>query len=305
MQARESRIAQNLEPVPIPPVQRPESGTTPLRANRSLSDRSSNSAQSGLIQVSKPGSRASCSASSTSPETQQQPVAYELPYPIRIGTPSDRLLELRLFHHYMQISHAWHPPDVPRNSLQSTWKQWVASLAMTDHTLMDAILGFSATNLRALYPSDRIVAQASYKYMQRAISNHAEQVRQGITDENAEVLFATSTFMALFSSMVPPSNTRGPPLHVSILPNLYYLELTTHKSSGFVHFRVQEPLQKLLAGGGFTIQRSKNISKKIWGVSAHSSHPDNQGMCTHLTSFWMTWTLMTMKLRLLLPTNTL
>lgn len=305
MQASESRIAQNLEPVPIPPVQRPEQGTTPPRTIRGPSDRSSNTAQCGLIQVSKPGSRASCPASPAPLESQQQPVAYELPYPTRTGTPSDRLLELRLFHHYMQISHAWHPPDVARNSLQSTWKQWVASLAMTDHTLMDAILGFSATNLRALYPSDRLVAQASYKYMQRAISNHAEQVRQGITDENAEVLFATSTFMALFSSMVPPSNTRGPPLHVSILLNLYYLKLITHKSSGFVHFRVRGPLQKLLAGEGFIIQRSRNTSRRIWGVSAHSSHPGNRGMCTHLTSSWMAWISMTMRLRLLLPTSKL
>lgn len=82
---------------------------------------------------------------------------------------------------------------------------------------MDAVLGFSAANLGALNPSDRLISQASHRYMLRAVTSHAKQIRQGINDQNGEVLFATSTFMALFSSMVPPSDVSGPPLHVGIL----------------------------------------------------------------------------------------
>lgn len=105
-------------------------------------------------------------------------------------------------------------PYHTQNDLPGIWKNWIADLALKDHTVMDAVLGFSATNLRVLNPSDRVISQASYKYMLRAVTSHASQIRQGITEQNAEVLFATSTFMALFSSMIPPSDTRGPPLHV-------------------------------------------------------------------------------------------
>lgn len=181
---------------------------------------SSPSSHSALVLASKSGLSTYSTSSATSIQRNQHPIVYQLPYPTPVGTPSNRLFELKLFHHYMQMSHAsmqLPQNDPPRLALQSIWKQWIAGLAMKDDTLMDALLGFAATNLRVLCPSDRKVANASYHYMLRAITSHAKQVREGINAQNAEVLFATSTFMALSSTMTPTDEARGPPLHVSVI----------------------------------------------------------------------------------------
>jgi Fungal specific transcription factor domain len=253
----------------IPSLRRLDLQATSVRTGRTTSEPTFSSSQSTLVQASRHGSQASSPAAPTSIPGQEQPIVFELPYPTTIGTPSDRLLELRLFHHYMQMSTSsrqWRQTLPPQNSLQGTWKQWVAGLAMKDHTLMDAVLGFSAANIGALNPSDRLVSQASYKYMLRAITGHAKQMRQGINDQNAEVLFATSTFMALFSSMVPPCDVRGPPLHVGILLYLDQLSLIFWQYSGLVPIKAREPLQKPLAGIRFKIPKSNCISMRTWSA---------------------------------------
>jgi hypothetical protein len=66
---------------------------------------------------------------------------------------------------------------------------------------MDALLGFSAFHLRLLCPSDLIISQASHKYMAKAIAEHARQLRDGVNEENAEILFATSMFIAFHASV--------------------------------------------------------------------------------------------------------
>lgn len=157
-----------------------------------------------------------------------------------MDTPSNKLFELKLFHHYMQMpqkSIQWQQDSRPKHTLQGVWKQWIASLAMKDDTLMDALLAFSAASLRILCPSDRWAANASSYYMLRTITSHARQVRYGINPQNAEVLFATSTFIALSASMTPAGEVSGPPLHVSVL--LYFSShLTNHLAIQW--FRTQQ-----------------------------------------------------------------
>lgn len=55
----------------------------------------------------------------------------------------------------------------------------------------------------------------SQKYMLRAISAHAEDLRRGINSKNAETVFAASTFIAFHSSFSQRFQTdrKGPPLH--------------------------------------------------------------------------------------------
>jgi hypothetical protein len=135
-----------------------------------------------------------------------------------IDTPTDRLFELRLFNHYIQLtSHdcsGLEPPDWRKSNI---WAAWMAGLAPTDQTLMDALLGFSAFHLQAHSTPDPKINKASHVYMSRAIRGHAVQLRQGVKADNVEVMFATSTFVAFYSSM----NLRfveendAPPLHVS------------------------------------------------------------------------------------------
>jgi hypothetical protein len=52
----------------------------------------------------------------------------------------------------------WRQSGDSQNNLRGVWKQWIAKLAMENHTLMDAGLGFSATNLHALNPSDSLIS---------------------------------------------------------------------------------------------------------------------------------------------------
>jgi hypothetical protein len=66
---------------------------------------------------------------------------------------------------------------------------------------MDALLGISYFHLRLLYPSDLIISQASQKCMAKAIAEHARQLQDGVNEENAEVLFSTSMFIAFHASV--------------------------------------------------------------------------------------------------------
>jgi len=66
---------------------------------------------------------------------------------------------------------------------------------------MDALLGFSAFHLRYLNPFDRTISEASNKYMARAISSQAKELREGADENNAEGGFATSALITFHASM--------------------------------------------------------------------------------------------------------
>lgn len=123
--------------------------------------------------------------------------------PTQIFTPADRLLELRLFHHYIEMT-SQKFIAVLLNGQQTSgrhpWTSWIISLSLSSPSLMDAILGLSAYHLRYLNASDKAIYAASHKYMARAIDHHARQLRDGINSENAEVIFATSAFIAFHSA---------------------------------------------------------------------------------------------------------
>jgi hypothetical protein len=80
------------------------------------------------------------------------------------------------------------------------YANWMMRLALDTPSVMDAILGFSAFHLRHVNKCDKQASYASLKFMTRAISQHAQNIRSGITPENAEICFATSTLIAFHSS---------------------------------------------------------------------------------------------------------
>lgn len=122
-----------------------------------------------------------------------------------MDTPSERLLELRLLHHYMTMTtptfQARQMGDILISSSGGNiYANWMMRLAHETPSVMDALLGFSAFHLRHVNKLDKQAAYASLKFMTRAISQHAQNIRSGITPENAEVCFATSTLIAFHSS---------------------------------------------------------------------------------------------------------
>jgi hypothetical protein len=67
---------------------------------------------------------------------------------------------------------------------------------MGNSGLMDAVLGFSAFNLREFEPDNIELCHASHRYMTKAIAAHNQQLGQGISAANAEVILAGSFTIA-------------------------------------------------------------------------------------------------------------
>jgi hypothetical protein len=61
---------------------------------------------------------------------------------------------------------------------------------------MDAVLGFSAFNLREFEPNNQELCHASHRYMTKAIAAHNQQLSQGINAQNAEIILAGSFTIA-------------------------------------------------------------------------------------------------------------
>jgi hypothetical protein len=78
---------------------------------------------------------------------------------------------------------------------------WKTNLSFQNESLKDAILGFAAFYLRYLDPLDEEMARASHQYMLRALRGHAQDLRSGIDETNAEAAFATSTLVAVHACM--------------------------------------------------------------------------------------------------------
>ncbi|KAL2064543.1 hypothetical protein VTL71DRAFT_3680 [Oculimacula yallundae] len=121
-----------------------------------------------------------------------------------MNTPSDRLLELRLMHHFTAISAETlfrfiEPWRLRQASSRDVGTRWVVDLALRDEGIMNALFAFSAFNLRRANPQDKQLLCASHKYTTEAIAAHADQVRQGVGSENTESVFAGSLMIAFIT----------------------------------------------------------------------------------------------------------
>ncbi|UPL03546.1 hypothetical protein LCI18_014480 [Fusarium solani-melongenae] len=110
-----------------------------------------------------------------------------------IRTPGGQL-QATLFHHYLDMVKLHCSKD------QRIWSGWLLDLALIEPSLMDAILGVTAFNLRRLAPYDKQISNVSHVYMARAIKSHTEQVNRGFTTENVAALLATGTFIMFHAS---------------------------------------------------------------------------------------------------------
>ncbi|KAL2069604.1 hypothetical protein VTL71DRAFT_14283 [Oculimacula yallundae] len=171
------------------------------------------------------------SLTSPSPTDSETTMAFQMlerskSLPMHMNTPGDRLLNLKLMHHFMSMSPRTYfkllgpasveqSPDRPTPTREIN-VNWIMRLAFTNQDLMDALLGFSAFNLRRLDSSNRTLAQASHVYLTRAISAHAAQLSKNISDNNGEALFATAcliAFTAISSQQYISPSESGLPLH--------------------------------------------------------------------------------------------
>ena len=139
-----------------------------------------------------------------------------------VHTPSDRLLELKLMHHFTVICGQTlcrfiEPWRLREETNRDAGTRWGVDLALQNEGIMDALFAFSAFNLRHAEPNDKQLLCASHKYTTQAIAAHAAQVRQGVGSKNTEMVFAASLMIAFITvdsgqDLVPESKG-GLPLH--------------------------------------------------------------------------------------------
>ncbi|KAJ3467788.1 hypothetical protein MRS44_005352 [Fusarium solani] len=115
-------------------------------------------------------------------------------FPEGVGTPEDRLLDLRLFYHYLEMT-------TRSTDVQISWAFWIVQEASRSPSVMEALLGFSAFHLRRHHKRDETLRDASHRFMARAIQRHREQLRAGFNDSNAASIVATCALVTFHSSV--------------------------------------------------------------------------------------------------------
>lgn len=123
--------------------------------------------------------------------------------PSQMNTPPDQLLDMRLFHHYLEMTSdtyqkAHREQDSETNEISTKWVRWIVPLATRSQNVLDALLSLSAFHLRYLNVADRGVVRAGHKYITKAIEGHSRQLRGGINAYNAEEVIATSICVAFY-----------------------------------------------------------------------------------------------------------
>ncbi len=113
--------------------------------------------------------------------------------------PRNRLLELKLMHHYTALTCKTFTFTAPIT--EDIWKHTVPNLAFSgSQHLADAILAVAALHLRSLTPDDKEIVRASHAYMAASLAEYSATLNKGIDHSNAEALFLTAALIAFQST---------------------------------------------------------------------------------------------------------
>lgn len=150
------------------------------------------------LSTSKVSSRSAQSSLSSTSSTSPSPLSLDPTISsTRFQTPdwsgSERLLELRLFHHYT-LWNSRREYKIP--IAQELWTVMIPSLAFQNPCLMDGLLACTALHLRLKCPQDGALVQASHKYMARAIRLYLETLHGDIDSQNFDALYLTALLIA-------------------------------------------------------------------------------------------------------------
>ncbi|KAM5356147.1 hypothetical protein ACJ41O_002793 [Fusarium nematophilum] len=129
---------------------------------------------------------------------------YSQPSPtvsISDSSDGDRMLELRLMHHYTNVTSK--TLLINSSAAEDIWQRAVPQMAFSGNGrtyLADAILSVAALHLRSMTPDDKVLVRASHAYSASTLSAYCASLDAGITAENAEALFLTATLIAFQAS---------------------------------------------------------------------------------------------------------
>lgn len=123
--------------------------------------------------------------------------------PVPKGTstkrPVDRLMELRLWHHF--TSNTYKTLIANSDSTGTVWLHDVPHIAFAGKPyLTDALLAVAALHLRSIHPEEKALVYACHAYSANALEEYGLSLNNGITADNAEALFLTSALIAFHAS---------------------------------------------------------------------------------------------------------
>ncbi|KFA64190.1 hypothetical protein S40285_00890 [Stachybotrys chlorohalonatus IBT 40285] len=122
------------------------------------------------------------------------------PQPISTGQ-IDRLMELRLMHHYVTVTSK--TLLASSTAAEDIWRVTVPQMAFEGRGyLADAILSVAALHIRSQTPDDKAIVRASHAYAASTFSEYCASLNGGITPENAEALFLTASLIAFQATAV-------------------------------------------------------------------------------------------------------
>ncbi|KAH8675320.1 hypothetical protein BX600DRAFT_507566 [Xylariales sp. PMI_506] len=121
------------------------------------------------------------------------------PDPPLMRPTSNRIMELRLLHHYTTVTSK--TLMIANPTSEHIYRDTVPNLAFGGaEFLADGILAVSALHLRSLEPNDQTLIRASHAYTASSISAYSNQLSKGINASNAEAMFLASTMIAFQST---------------------------------------------------------------------------------------------------------
>lgn len=103
-------------------------------------------------------------------------------------------MELRLLHHYVTVTSKTLLVNTP--ATEEVWQVTVPQMAFEGRGyLADAILSVAALHLRSLNPNDKSIVRACHAYAASTFSEYCTSLNDGVTENNAEALFLTSSLI--------------------------------------------------------------------------------------------------------------
>ncbi|KAK2022958.1 hypothetical protein LX32DRAFT_170977 [Colletotrichum zoysiae] len=141
-------------------------------------------------------------SSAGSPPVMNYSPLYIRPSTATVSTataPNNRLLELRLMHHFTSKTSRTLAVQTP--ATYEIWTNTVPRLAFGGASyLADAMLAISALHLLSFNANDRALTRASHSYMASSLAAYCACLQQGISEDNAESLFLTAALIAFQST---------------------------------------------------------------------------------------------------------
>jgi hypothetical protein len=139
------------------------------------------------------------------PDSALGPIQQPMPYNPSGIEERNRILELRLLHHYTKTTCKAQTLSAMIPLLcHPMWEIDIPQMAFNNDIVLNALLGISAVNLFALNPEDQGLVRVSRSYMDKALSKYRATIVD-VCPNNAEPLLVAACLIAHFTWLMAHS----------------------------------------------------------------------------------------------------